>query len=159
RAETPSRQPGDGVMDWRNRPGEVNCIFTKALIAFLERRVGTHAVEAVCRAAGRSRDHLMADHNWISLGVVDDLMRLVQELTGDADEERWTLALTEFATDWTPREQRSYLGTYALGIGSPRGIYRKFELIYSQMMRCAVPRLEEIRQRRARFRFTPRSGT
>ena len=67
------------------------------MVSFLERRVGPHAVEAVCRAAGRSRDHLMADHNWIPLEVADDLMRLGCELTGDADEERWTLALSEFA--------------------------------------------------------------
>src|SRR5262249_29200882 len=40
-----------------------------------------------------------------------------------------------------------------------RAIYGKFELIYSQMLRCAVPRLEEMRGRRARFRFTPRPGT
>ena len=146
-------------MDWRNRPGEVNCIFTKTLIPFLERRVGPHAVEAVCRTAGRSRDHLMADHNWIPLEVADDLMRLGRELTGDADEERWTLALSEFATDWESREERSYLGTYALGIGAPRGISAKFELIYSQMLRCAVPRLEDIGGGRARLRFTPRPGT
>jgi signal transduction histidine kinase len=146
-------------MDWRNRPGEVNCIFTKALIPFLERRVGPHAVEAVCRAAGRSRDHLMADHNWIPLEVADDVMRLGRELTGEADEEQWALALSESATDDKPREERSYLGTYALGIGAPRGIYQKFELIYSQMVRCVVPRLEDMGRRRARLRFTPRPGT
>jgi signal transduction histidine kinase len=136
----------------------VNCVFTKALIPFLERRVGPHAVEAVCRAAGRSRDQLMADHNWIRLEVADDLMRLGRELTGEADEERWTLALSEFATDDEPREERSYLGTYALGIGAPRGIYGKFELIYGQMLRCAVPRIEDMGRRRARLRFTPRPG-
>ena len=139
--------------------GDVNCVFTKGLISFLERRVGPHAVEAVCRAAGRSRDHLMADHNWIPLEVADDLMRLGCELTGDADEERWTLALSEFATDDKPREERSYLRTYALGIGTPRGIYERFELIYSQMVRCAVPRLEEMGRRHARLRFTPRPET
>ena len=47
--------------------GEVNCIFTKILIPFLEREVGSEAAATVCRAAGRSREWLMADHNWISL--------------------------------------------------------------------------------------------
>src|SRR5262245_3224653 len=129
-----------GVAGPRAVRGEVNCVFTKALIPFLERRVGPQAVEVVCRAAGRSRDDLMADHNWIPLAIADDLMRLGRELAGDADEEQWALELSEFAADHKPREERSYLGTYALGIGAPRAIYSRFELIYSQMVRCAVPR-------------------
>ena len=50
-------------------PGEVNCIVTKILIPYLERNVGPEAVAEVCRAAGRSREYLMADHNWISLDL------------------------------------------------------------------------------------------
>jgi signal transduction histidine kinase len=139
-------------------PGEVNCIFTKVLIPFLERRVGPEAVDAVCRAAGRSREYLMADHNWIPLELANELMQLGRELSGEVNEEQWLLTISEFASDWQPREERSYLGTYAMGIGAPRGIYEKFELIYSQMLRFAVPRLEGIGRRRARLRFTARPG-
>jgi hypothetical protein len=34
-------------------PGEVNCLVTKILIPFVERRVGPEGVAAICRAAGR----------------------------------------------------------------------------------------------------------
>ena len=34
-------------------PGEVNCIFTKVLIPFVEREVGPQAAAAICHAAGR----------------------------------------------------------------------------------------------------------
>ena len=44
-------------------PGEVNCIFTKGLIPFVEKEVGAEGVAAICQVAGRSRDYLMADHN------------------------------------------------------------------------------------------------
>ena len=87
--------------------GEVNCIFTKILIPFLEREVGSEAAATVCRAAGRSREWLMADHNWISLTLADELMRLGRELMGDADEERWARRFQEYGMDWKPREERS----------------------------------------------------
>ena len=58
-------------MDWRNRPGEVNCIFTKALIPFLERRVGPPAVEAVCRSLARQQ---------LSAAKTDELLRLLWAL-------------------------------------------------------------------------------
>ena len=139
-------------------PGEVNCIHTKILIPYLERTVGVEAAETVCRAAGRSREYLMADHNWISLALANELMQLGRELKGEPDEERFVRGLWEFGMDWKPREERSYLGTYSMGIGAPRGIYERFELFWRQMMRFGVPKLEEIGRRHARMRFTPRPG-
>ena len=50
-------------------PGDVNCIFTKGLIPFVEKEVGPEGVSALCRTAGRSREYLMADHNWLPLGA------------------------------------------------------------------------------------------
>jgi len=46
-------------------PGEINCIFTKGLIPFVEKESGPEGVAALCRAAGCPRDYLMADHNWL----------------------------------------------------------------------------------------------
>ena len=134
---------------------EVNCLITKVLIPFLEREVGPEASAAICRAAGRSREYLMADHNWIPLVLADELTRLGQELTGDPDTERWTLRLSEFAMDWKPREERSYLGTYSMGIGEPRGVYAKFDVFYRRYLRFARPTIEELGRRHARMRFTP----
>jgi two-component system NtrC family sensor kinase len=141
-------------------PGDVNCVFTKILIPFVERAAGPAGVEAICRAAGCSREHLMADHNWISLDLASDLMRRGYELTaqpGEA-EDAWVQRIGEFGMDWKSRDERSYLGTYTMGIGAPRGIYEKFELIYGQMLRFALPAVEEIGRGRVRLRFTPRPG-
>jgi signal transduction histidine kinase len=137
---------------------EVNCLITKVLIPFLEREVGPEASAAICRAAGRSREYLMADHNWIPLVLADELTRLGQELTGDPDAERWTLRLSEFAMDWKPREERSYLGTYSMGIGEPRGVYAKFDVFYRRYLRFAEPTIEELGRRHARMRFAPLPG-
>ena len=57
-------------------PGEVNCIFTKGLIPFVEKEVGAEGGAAICRVAGRPRDYLMADHNWIPLSVANDIVRV-----------------------------------------------------------------------------------
>ncbi len=70
-------------------PGQVNCIFTKALIPLVERDVGPEGVAALLRAAGRPRDYLVAEHNTIPLEVADRLVRLSMELMGEPDEERW----------------------------------------------------------------------
>jgi signal transduction histidine kinase len=141
-------------------PGDVNCILTKILIPFVERNNGAAGVEVICRAAGRSRDYLMADHNWIPLELANELMRLGYKMTGRAgeDEDTWSQRMSEFGMDWKPREERSYLGTYTMGIGSPRGLYEKYTLCYHQMIRFAVARVEEIGRRRAVFRFTPHPG-
>ena len=59
-------------------PGEVNCIFTKGLIPFVEKEVGPEGVAAICRVAGRSRDYLMADHNWIPFAMATRWCRSVR---------------------------------------------------------------------------------
>ena len=69
-------------------PGEINCLFTKGLIPFVEKEVGPEGVAALCRAAGRSSEYLMADHNWLPLALANELVRVAMELTGDIDEER-----------------------------------------------------------------------
>ena len=70
-------------------PGEVNCIFTKALIPFVEKEVGPEGVATICRVAGRSRDYLMADHNWIPVSVAGEMVKVCQTLMREPDEERW----------------------------------------------------------------------
>ena len=57
-------------------PGDVNCIFTKVLIPFVEKEVGPEGVAAVLRTAGRSRDYLVADHNWLPLPLANELVRV-----------------------------------------------------------------------------------
>ena len=63
-------------------PGEINCLFTKGLIPFVEKEGGPEGVAALCRAAGRSRDYLMADHNWLPLSVANELVRVAMEGAG-----------------------------------------------------------------------------
>ena len=50
-------------------PGEQNCIFLKSLIPLVEQEAGPAGVEALVRAAGRPREWLIADHNWVSAGA------------------------------------------------------------------------------------------
>jgi signal transduction histidine kinase len=139
-------------------PGEVNCVWTKGLIPYLERNVGPHAVEAVCRAAGRSREWLMADHNWISLDLATELMRLGQELTGEPDEERWLRGLWEFGMDWKPREERSYMGTWSMCLGDPRMAYERIGVVYQQSFRHASLTVGDLGRRRAVLRIAPKPG-
>jgi signal transduction histidine kinase len=141
-----------------SEPGEVNCIFTKVLIPFVEREAGSEAAAAICRAAGRSREWLMADHNWISLSLANDLMRLGQDLMGEPDEERWARRFWEYGMDWKPREERSYLGTYTMGIGDPRTLYARQDLFDRQVHRWARLEVVDIGRSRATFRRTPLAG-
>ena len=140
-------------------PGEVNCIFTKGLIPFVEKEVGPEGVAALCRVAGRSRDYLMADHNWIPLAVADEMVKLCQELMREPDDERWARRYGESFMDWKPREERSYLGTYSMGIGSPRAAYQRVGTIYGQQTR-GFSQLDilELGRRRARYRWSPLPG-
>jgi signal transduction histidine kinase len=140
-------------------PGEVNCIYTKVLIPYLERTVGPQAAEAVCCAAGRSRDWLTADHNWISLDLANELMRLGQELMGEPDPERWTRAFWEFGMDWKPREERSYIGTWSMCIGDPRMAFERAVVYYPQIHRHATLSLDELGRRRAVIRIAPNPGS
>src|SRR5262249_11148038 len=139
-------------------PGEVNCIFTKALIPFVEKEIGPEGVAAICRIAGRSRDYLMADHNWISLATADALVKVCQELMHEPDEERWARRYGESFMDWKPREERSYLGTYSMGIGHPRIAYERVVTIFSQQSRFYRLETLELGRHRARYRWTPEPG-
>src|SRR5262247_1414517 len=139
-------------------PGEVNCIFTKGLIPFVEKEVGPEGVAAICHIAGRSRDYLMADHNWLPLAVAGELVKACQQLMHEADEERWARRYGESFMDWKPREERSYLGTYSMGIGHPRAAYRRVATIFDQQTRFARLEVVEVGHRHARYRCTPLPG-
>ena len=135
-------------------PGEVNCIFTKGLIPFVEKEVGAEGVAAICRVAGRSRDYLMADHNWIPLEIADQVVRVAQQLMNEPDEERWARRFGESFMDWKPREERSYLGTYSMGIGHPRAAYERIATIYQQQSRFYRLEVLEVGRRRAHYKWT-----
>jgi len=139
-------------------PGEINCIFTKGLIPFVEREVGPEATAAVCRVAGHSRDYLMADHNWIPLAVADQLVGECQRLMREPDEERWARRYGESFMDWKPREERSYLGTYSMGIGHPRAAYQRLGTIIAQQNRACRLDVLDISHHRARYTCTPLPG-
>ena len=138
--------------------GEVNCIVTKVLIPFVERNAGPEGAASVCRAAGRSRDWLMADHNWIPLRLADDLIRRGQELVGEPDTERFNRRFWEFGMDWKPREERSYLGTYSMGIGDPRTIFARQHVFQGQIHRWRTFETLEVGRDHARYRSTPLPG-
>jgi signal transduction histidine kinase len=140
-------------------PGEVNCLFTKILVPFVEREVGPEGLAAILRVAGRSREYLMADHNWIPLTLASELVRLGAELTGETNEEAFARRLMEFGMDWKPsREERSYLGTYSMGIGDPRTVFARQEIFQHQVFRWARFEILEVGRRHARFRRTPLPG-
>ena len=137
---------------------EINCVYTKILIPFLEREVGPEAGAAICDAAGRSREYLMADHNWISAELSSRLMRLGQQLMGDPDDEQWVRRYSEFGMDWKPREERSYIGTWSMGMGDPRGVFVKCDSWQHAVHRWDRFEVLEVTRTRARFRSTPRPG-
>jgi signal transduction histidine kinase len=139
--------------------GEVNCLVTKVLIPFVEQEVGETGVAAILRAAGHTREYLTADHNWIPLTVADGLVRLAMEMTGETDEERWARRFTDYSMDWKPtREERSYLGAYTMGFGSPRAIYTRADAIYNRVSRFFRLRCVEMRRSGARFRLEVADG-
>src|SRR5207245_10049693 len=99
-------------------PGDVNCIFTKVLIPFVEKEVGPEGVAAILRTAGRSREYLVADHNWLPLPLANELVRLAMELMGETDEERWARRYTEDLMGGRPsRADSQHLGTLFIGPG------------------------------------------
>jgi signal transduction histidine kinase len=131
-------------------PGEINCLFTKGLIPFVEKEVGAEGVAALCRAAGRSREYLMADHNWLPLTLANELVRVAMELTGVIDEERWARRFADDMMDWKPsREYRHYLGTYSMGTGEPRELYARYATMEAAVARFC--RTDEIRLSRNRM--------
>jgi signal transduction histidine kinase len=140
-------------------PGDINCIFTKGLIPFVEKEAGPEGVAALCRTAGRSREYLMADHNWLPLSVAGEMVRVAMELTGDTDTERWARRFADDFMDWKPsREYRHYLGTYSMGMGDPRELYARHPTIQGATARFF--RISDVKMRRNRmtFRRTPVDG-
>jgi signal transduction histidine kinase len=141
-------------------PGDVNCIFTKVLIPFVEKEVGPEGVAAILRTAGRSRDYLVADHNWLPLPMMNELMRLSMKLMGESDEERWARRYAEFLMEWKPsRTDRHYLGTYSMGLGEPRRYFERSPAIWGHQQRSLHFELLDIGRRQGRFRWTPAPGT
>ena len=76
----------------------------------------------------------------------------------EPDEERWARRFGESFMDWKPREERSYLGTYSMGIGHPRAAYERIATIYHQQSRFYQLEALEVGRRRARYRWTPLPG-
>jgi signal transduction histidine kinase len=140
-------------------PGDVNCIFTKGLIPFVEKEVGPEGVAALCRTAGRPRDYLMADHNWLPLSLADDLVGVAMGLTGETDVVAWARRFTDDMMDWKPsREYRHYLGTYTMGMGSPREVYQRAIELEAASARFCHNEILEVRRNRATLRRTPLAG-
>ena len=50
----------------------------------------------------------------------------------DRCNERCLYCMPEGFSDWKPREERSYLGTYSMGIGSPRAAYQRLASLPSR---------------------------
>jgi len=140
-------------------PGDINCLFTKGLIPFVEKEAGVEGVAELCRAAGRSRDYLMADHNWLPLTLANELVRVAMRLTGDVDEDRWARRFTDDMMDWKPsREYRHYLGTYTMGLGSPRELFARNATIAATVARFCRLELLTLRRGSATFRRIPAPG-
>ncbi|HSL51937.1 MAG TPA: ATP-binding protein [Candidatus Deferrimicrobiaceae bacterium] len=140
-------------------PGEINCLFTKGLIPFVEKEVGPEGGAALCRAAGRSREYLMADHNWLPLSLANELVRVAMELAGETDEERWARRFSDDMMDWKPsREYRHYLGTYTMGMGSPGELYSRNATMQSAVARFCRVETVRLRRNRITFRRTPVDG-
>jgi two-component system, NtrC family, sensor kinase len=140
-------------------PGEQNCIFLKSLIPLVEREVGPAGVDAIVRTAGKPREWLIADHNWVSLSLANELVRLAMELMGATDVEVWARRWGEYHMDWKPtHEERSYQGAYTMGLGSPRAIYERMASIDDASWRYSKTELVELRRRRAVIRVAPLAG-
>jgi signal transduction histidine kinase len=139
---------------------EIGCIFTKALIPFVEREVGPEGVDAILEAAGRPREWLIAEYNSLPLPLADRLVRVSMALTGETDEEQWARRYAESFMDWKPsRDERAWGGVYTMSFGSPRAIYANSAgaaLISGLLSRTLwTVEVVELRRRRAVFRITP----
>jgi signal transduction histidine kinase len=140
-------------------PGDVNGIFTKVLIPFVENEVGPEGVAAVLRTAGRSRDYLVADHNWLPLPLANELVHLAMQLMGETDEDRWGRRFGEYLMEWRPsRADRHYLGTYSIGLGEPRRYFERCKTIWGQNLAFLKFELVDIGRRQARFRWSHATG-
>jgi signal transduction histidine kinase len=137
----------------------VNCLVTKVLVPFIEREVGPRGLAELLATAGRSREWLMADHNWIPLSLANELMALAMALMGETDERRWARRYAEYLMDWKPsREERSYLGTWSMGIGDPRTLFARQTTFDPQVYRFTTLEIVALGRNHARFRRTPLPG-
>jgi signal transduction histidine kinase len=136
----------------------VSCILTKGLIPYVEREVGPPGVAALVRTAGRSREYLMAEYNWLPFERADRLIRLSMELMGETDEDRWARRFADDFMDWKPsRDERGWAGSYTMSLGSPRALYAKAsELSITQGW--GRTELLSMGRGRARFQLTPHPG-
>jgi signal transduction histidine kinase len=138
--------------------GQVSCLITKALIPFVEREVGPEGVAAILKTAGRSREWLIAEYNFLPLPVADRLVRVAMDLMHETDEERWARRFGDDLMDWKPsREERGWGGAYTMSLGSPRAIFgdtRRPLIGGSVWTRETL----EFRRSRATFRITIAPG-
>src|SRR4029450_2045743 len=86
--------------NWSAMPGEINCLLTKGLIPFVERTIGPEGVASLLRTAGRPREYLTAEYNWIPLSLADQLIRLVMKLMDESDQDRWARGFADDFMDW-----------------------------------------------------------
>jgi hypothetical protein len=119
-------------------PGEINCVFTKSLLPFVEREIGPGGMAALLRTAGHSREYLMTEDNWIPLSLADELVRVCMELIDENDEDRWA---RHFAEDFIGRRP------------SPEE-----EVNLPVQRGWGMVRWVSVGRRRADFRFTPYPG-
>jgi signal transduction histidine kinase len=138
----------------------VNCLFTKVLIPFVEREAGPEGVATVLRTAGRSRDYLVADHNWLPLPVADKLARLAMRLMAEPDEERWARRFSEYLMEWRPsRADRHYMGTYAMALAEPRRYFERVHVVWSTLQVVHCEPAVDVGRSHARLVWTPLPGT
>jgi signal transduction histidine kinase len=137
---------------------EINCLFTKGLLPYVEREVGPEGVARLLQLAGRSRDYLMAEYNWIPFQVADAMVRVCQEMMREPDEERWARRFGDDFMDWKPsREERGWAGAYTMSLGSPRAVY---VAVWTGPIMDRWGRMENLAlgRRRGLFRLTPAPG-
>ena len=61
--------------------------------------------------------------------------------------------------DWKPsHDERSYIGTYTMGLGSPRAVYERSPAVDLAIYRYSETELIDMRRNRAVFRVTPVPG-
>jgi signal transduction histidine kinase len=139
-------------------PAEVNCLFTKGLLPYVEREVGPEGVARLLQVAARSRDYLMAEYNWIPFPVADKMVRLCQEMMREPDEERWARRFGDDFMDWKPsREERGWAGAHTMSLGSPRAVYESVRT-HPWVQRWGVMENLSLGRRRGLFRLTPAPG-
>jgi two-component system NtrC family sensor kinase len=139
--------------------GTISCIITKGLIPFVEREVGPEGVAAIVERAGRPREWLMAEYNYIPLSLAGDLLQLSMRLMGETDEERWVRRFGDDLMDWKPsREERGWAGAYTMSLGSPGAIYGADQWGWLLSDASWSRETLEFRRTRATYRLTPQPG-